>query len=44
MSTGELDLAMAAASILIIISLTSLFVFELLGASYKQFEISRVEI
>lgn len=44
MSTGDLDLAMAAASILIIISLTALFIFELLGAGNKQFEISRVEI
>ncbi|MDD2587018.1 MAG: ABC transporter permease [Syntrophomonadaceae bacterium] len=42
MSTGDLDLALAAASILIIISLVSLFLFELLSGN--QYEISRVGI
>lgn len=42
MSTGDLDLALAAASILIIISLVSLFLFELLSGN--QYEISRAGI
>lgn len=42
MSTGDLDLALAAASILIIISIISLFVFELLGG--HRHETSRAEI
>jgi molybdate transport system permease protein len=39
MSVGDLKLGLAAATILIIISVTSLFVFELMGG--HQFEISR---
>ncbi len=39
LSTGDLDLAMAAASILVVFSLLSLLVFEILGG--KQSEIAR---
>jgi len=39
MSVGDLKLGLAAATILIIISVTSLFLFELMGG--HQFEISR---
>lgn len=41
MSCGELKLGLAAATILILISLLSLFIFELLGGS--QFELSRAK-
>ena len=36
MSTGELDTAIATATILIIISLVSIAIFELFGLDYKE--------